>query len=196
MRNADAHNDVALSMSTPANGSRIAALTSKLLLMLTIRPLTSESHSDCANVLRIFLEAPSYSELVEGRPPSEEDVDDFFNGKPTSKDTTDKLVFGFYVGPDMVGCADVIRSYPNDDCVWIGLLLFSGPHQSRGYGQTALALINEMARERGYRRLQLAAISTNPGALAFWQREGFETAYSTTNPRFIGNVIVMERPIR
>lgn len=165
-------------------------------MMLTIRSLTSGSHSDRANVLRIFLEAPSYTALVEGRRPSEDDVEDFFNGKPDSKDAADKSVFGFYVGPDMVGCADVIRSYPAGDCLWIGLLLFSEAHQSRGYGTTALALINGIAKDWGYRRLQLAAISTNPRALGFWQHAGFETVRRTTNPRFTGEVIVMERPIK
>jgi len=164
--------------------------------MLTIRPLTRESHDDRANVLRIFLESPAYTELVEGRSPSAEDVEDFFFGKPDAKDAADKSVFGFYVGPEMVGCADVIRAYPTDDCAWIGLLFFSEAHQHRGYGTAALALINAMVREWGYRRMQLAAISTNPRGLAFWQREGFEEIRRTTNQRFIGDVIVMERAVR
>ena len=175
---------------------RIAALTSKACLMLTIRPLTNESHDDRSNVLRIFLESPSYTELVEGRSPSAEDVEDFFHGKPDAKDAADKSVFGFYVESEMVGCADVIRAYPADDCTWIGLLFFSEAHQRRGYGTTALALINAMAQEWGCRRLQLAAISTNPCGLAFWGREGFEEIRRTTNQRFIGEVIVMERPIK
>ena len=164
--------------------------------MLTIRPLTTESHDDCANVLRIFLASPSYTELVEGRSPSAEDVEDFFYGKPDAKDAADKFVFGLYVGSEMVGCADVIRAYPSDDCAWIGLLIFSEAQQHRGYGTNALALINAMAQEWGYRRLQLAAISTNPRGLAFWRREGFEEIRRTTNQRFIGEVIVMERPIK
>jgi RimJ/RimL family protein N-acetyltransferase len=164
--------------------------------MLTVRPLTSESHNDCANVLRVFIEAPSYTERVEGRSPSTEDVDDFFYGKPANKDAADKSVFGFYVGPDMVGCADVIRSCPTDDCVWIGLLLFSEAHQGQGYGKTALTLLNAMARASGYRRVQLAAVSTNPRAFAFWQREGFEEIRRTIDQRFLGELIVMERPIQ
>jgi RimJ/RimL family protein N-acetyltransferase len=164
--------------------------------MLTIRPLANESHDDRANVLRIFLESPSYTELVEGRLPSAEDVEDFFYGKPDAKDVADKSVFGFYVGSEMIGCADVIRAYPTDDCAWIGLLFFSEAHQRRGYGTGALALIDAMAHEWGYRRLQLAAISTNPGGLAFWRREGFEEIRRTTNQRFTGEVIVMERTIK
>jgi RimJ/RimL family protein N-acetyltransferase len=96
----------------------------------------------------------------------------------------------------MVGCVDVIRSYPTDDCAWIGLLLFSEMHQSRGYGKTALALVVAMAHEWGCSRVQLAAISTNSRAFAFWQRGGFKEAYRTISQRFIGEVVVMERPIK
>ena len=114
--------------------------------MLTIRPLTNESHEDRANVLRIFLESPSYTELVEGRSPSSEDVEDFFYGKPDSKDAADKFVFGLYVGSEMVGCADVIRAYPSDDCAWIGLLIFSEAQQRRGPHQMSAALENRLVQ--------------------------------------------------
>lgn len=95
----------------------------------------------------------------------------------------------------MVGCADVIRAYPTDDCIWIGMLLFSDAYQSRGHGKTALALLDAMAREWGFRRAQLATVSTNRRAIAFWQREGFEEIRRTTNPRFLGELIVTDRPI-
>ncbi|MDN7591452.1 GNAT family N-acetyltransferase [Burkholderia seminalis] len=174
---------------------RMTPHTSRERLMLTIRPLSSDSDSDYANVSRVFIEAASYTRLVEGRSPSKEDVDDFFYGKPAGKDGENKSVFGLYIGPDMVGCADVIRAYPTDDCVWIGLLLFSDKHRSRGYGKTALALLDALAREWGFRRAQLAVVSTNPRALAFWQREGFEEIRRANNSRFLGELIVMERPI-
>ncbi|MCA8215211.1 GNAT family N-acetyltransferase [Burkholderia cepacia] len=177
------------------NRLRITPHTSKERLMVTVRALSGDSDNDYENVSRVFIEAASYTQLVEGRSPSKEDVDDFFYGKPAGKDGGDKSVFGFYVGPDMVGCADVIRAYPTDDCIWIGLLLFSDAYQRRGYGKTALALLDAMAREWGFRRAQLAVVSTNPRAFAFWQREGFEEIRRATNQRFLGELIVMERPI-
>ncbi|WP_431824918.1 GNAT family N-acetyltransferase [Burkholderia sp. F1] len=163
--------------------------------MLTIRTITRDSAADSVDVLRIFMEAPSYTRLVEGRPPSEADVDDFFNGLPVGKEATDKFTIGFYVDTGMVGCADVIRSYPASDCAFIGLLLFSEAHQSRGFGKIALSLIEEMARGWNCSKTQLAVISTNPRAFAFWQREGFEVLRRTGNPRFTGDVILMERAI-
>ncbi|WP_176081044.1 hypothetical protein [Paraburkholderia tropica] len=75
--------------------------------MLTALPLSNESASNRKSVLRVFVEAASYTALVEGRPPSEDDVDDFFFGKPGSKEFADKAVFGFYAWRNMIGCADV-----------------------------------------------------------------------------------------
>lgn len=178
------------------NRFRIKFLISDEYPVLTVRPLSSESASDCANVLRVFIEAASYTERVEGRPPSTEDVDDFFFGKPASKDAADKSVFGFFVGTDMIGCADVIHAYPADDCIWIGLILLSEAHQGRGHGKAALGMLVEMARERGYRTAQLAVVSTNPRAYEFWRREGFEEIRRTSSPRFTGELIVMQCPIR
>lgn len=85
--------------------------------------------------------------------------------------------------------------YSADDSLWIGLLLFSQRHQGQGYGREALALIDAMAREWGCRRLQLAVVATNPRALAFWQRQGFAEIRRVQKPRFIGELIVMEREL-
>jgi RimJ/RimL family protein N-acetyltransferase len=163
--------------------------------MLTVLPLSNESAGDRASVLRVFVEAASYTALVEGRPPSESDVDDFFFGKPASKAFADKTVFGFYAGQDMIGCADVIRAYPAHDCIWIGLMLFSEGHQGRGYGRAALRLLFEMAATWGYRTAQLAVVATNARAYAFWKREGFAEIRRASNARFTGELIVMQRAI-
>jgi GNAT superfamily N-acetyltransferase len=179
----------------PINQLRIEFLISHEYPMLTALPLISESASDCANILRVFIEAPSYTELVEGRSPSTEDVTDFFFGKPAGTDAAQKSVFGFFAGRDMIGCADVIRSYPTDDCIWIGLMLLTEADQGRGFGKAALKLLIEMAGDWGYRAAQLAVVSTNPRAYAFWQREGFEEIRRASSPRFTGDLIVMQRPI-
>lgn len=163
--------------------------------MLKALPLTSELASDRANVLRVFSEASSYTQLVENRSPCTEDVDDFFFGRPTGVDVEQKAVFGFYVDLDMVGCADIIRSYPTNDCFWIGLLLLSEAHQGRGLGKSALRLLIEMARGWGCREAQLAVISTNSRAYAFWQREGFTEVRRANSPKFSVDLIVMQRKV-
>ncbi|AOY95438.1 hypothetical protein BKK79_27110 [Cupriavidus sp. USMAA2-4] len=165
-------------------------------MTLTLHPLLPDSASDAAQVWRIFSEAPSYSQRVEGRPPAHADVEDFFHGMPAGKEASDKFLIGLHAGTEMVGCADVIRAYPARDCAFIGLLLVSEAHQGRGCGRTALGLIEAMARGWDCTRLRLAVISTNPRAFAFWQREGFGIVDRRSIPRFTGDVIVMERAIR
>lgn len=163
--------------------------------MLVLRPLSSESPEDRANVLRVFYEARSYTELVSGRAPCADDVDDFFFGKPERKSATDKSVFGLFLGETMIGCADVIRAYPTDDTVWIGLLLLAETYRGRGYGSVALETLTGMASQWGHQNVQLAIVSTNTRAQVFWRREGFEEIRRTSNAKFIGEIVVMQRPI-
>jgi len=163
------------------------------MTMLIARLLARASNNDTADILRIFMDAPSYTQLVEGRPPSATDVDDFFDGMPEGKDARDKFALGFSIGAEMIGCADVIRSYPTRDCAFIGLLLFSEAHQGRGHGKRALHLIEDIAIHWRCSKIRLAVISTNPRALAFWKRESFDILQRKDNPRFTGQVIVMER---
>lgn len=163
--------------------------------MLTLLPLAKASPGDYSSVLRIFQESPSYVALHEGRAPSEADVEDFLDGKPDSKDASDKAVYGLHVDGDMIGCADVIRAFPRDDCAWIGLLLFSERHRGRGHGTRALALIDAMARGWGCGSIQIATLATNLRGHAFWLREGFRERSRASNPRFPAELIVMERAI-
>lgn len=45
------------------------------------------------------------------------------------------------------------------------------PFRSKGYGRAALAALEAMMQTSGYLRIQLLAEDTNPGAVAFYQRE-------------------------
>lgn len=154
---------------------------------LTVRALTREA--DEAAVLRLFLAAPAYTLAVEGRAPCRDDVDDFFDGMPPGKGATDKFMLGFELGAETIGCADLIRAHPGPDGAFLGLLLFDQAHQ----GHVALSLIETLARDWGATRLRLAAVSTHPRALAFWQREGFALRSRVSQPRFTGELLVIER---
>ena len=94
----------------------------------------------------------------------------------------------------MIGCSDVIRAYPDDDCMWIGLLLLSEAHQRRGYGKATLACSSTW-RGNGVTASRNWASFRPILAPAFWQREGFDEIRRTVNPRFSGDVIVMQRTI-
>ena len=54
----------------------------------------------------------------------------------------------------------------------IRLLAIVEPLQRRRFGREASRLVEDFARRRGLRRLQIAAVNTNP-AHGFWQSAGF-----------------------
>lgn len=49
----------------------------------------------------------------------------------------------------------------------------SEPYRGKGYGHAALTELESMMQDWGYLRIQLLAENTNPGAVAFYQRERF-----------------------
>ena len=160
--------------------------------MVLMRPIRRDSAENYADVFRILNETPSYTELIEGRLPIREDVDDFFVGVPPDKSLEDKSTFGFFSGFEMVGCAETMRSYPTSASVWIGLLLITQSRQGQGLGKEALALLIEEISNWGYVQLQIGVVSTNHGGYNFWRRNGFKDLRRVVNNRFTGEMIVME----
>lgn len=45
--------------------------------------------------------------------------------------------------------------------------------QGKGYGKKALGELEELLKKEGYKRIQLLAEDTNPGAVKFYTREGY-----------------------
>lgn len=167
---------------------------------MDVRFLDAASPSDLREVQGVHERAPGFSVLVEGRAPSATAAKDLFAALPPGKTYADKFVLGLYSmtaetggGTAMIGCADLIRGYPEPDIAFIGLLLFAEAAQGAGYGPRALREIERLAAGWGCRRLRLAVIETNPRAIAFWRREGFAELYRKPSSAHTGDAIVMER---
>jgi GNAT superfamily N-acetyltransferase len=163
--------------------------------MLSMRLITRESSEYYEDVFGIFRETASYMELIEARLPNQQDVEDFFVGLRPGKDLTEKSTFGFFIESEMVGCAETMRGYPAPDSVWIGLLLITQPHQGKGLGKKALALLIETMSGWGYLQVQLGVVATNLAGYSFWSKNGFRELRRVVNHRFIGAMIIMERSI-
>ncbi|HWQ28640.1 MAG TPA: GNAT family N-acetyltransferase [Dehalococcoidia bacterium] len=98
----------------------------------------------------------------------------------------------FYAGPSALGfvtlsAAQVNRAdielperapYPVVPAVLVGRLGIDQSWQGRGYGQQIMALVRQWARElvAGCRVVALQVDVRNEGAIAFYEREGFEKA--------------------
>jgi RimJ/RimL family protein N-acetyltransferase len=155
---------------------------------VTIRELKGDP-SEMAELQRVIEEAPTYAQLVTGVPPGRADAQSMYTVLPEGKSYEDKFVFGIYRGSEMVGCAEMIRGYPDATTAFCGLLLVSEKHRRQGIGRRAFRLLEEFVRDwRTCSRIRLGIVRANDGVIPFWKRLGFEPT-GETRPYRYGSVI-------
>lgn len=146
---------------------------------------------------RVLEEAPIYAHRITGVPPGRADAQSTYTVLPEGKSYNDKFVFGIYRSGDVVGCADLIRGYPDPATALLGLLLLSEKHQRQGIGRRAYALIEEFIRNwRTCDRVRIGVVRTNEAAIPFWTRLGFEPTGEVKPYRYgavVSETIVLER---
>jgi ribosomal protein S18 acetylase RimI-like enzyme len=69
--------------------------------------------------------------------------------------------------------------------------------QRRGIGRAFAALVeSRIASWPEIVRFRIGVVASNSGALAFWRKLGYrETGEVKTNPEFVREVIVLEKPV-
>jgi ribosomal protein S18 acetylase RimI-like enzyme len=104
-----------------------------------------------------------------GRRPEHPDV------RPRGQVPDDKAAFGIWADDQLVGILDLPLRYPDEEIVYVGLLLVDRARQGQGIGTAACqALDREVATRWPWaRRLRLSVVRTNDQVLGFWRRMGF-----------------------
>lgn len=133
----------------------------------------SGTPAELAALQRVLDGAPTYHHRLQGSAAGPDEARNTLAELPPGKTLADKFVYGVYVGGEMVGCADVIRGWPNATTAIVGLLLFAERHHRLGYGARAYAALEQIAREWGMTRMRLAVLASNAEALPFWEGRGF-----------------------
>jgi len=166
---------------------------------VTVRMLQGE-RNEMADLQRVIEAAPGYAQLVTGVPPGPADAQSTYSILPEGKSYDDKFVFGIYLGAQMIGCADVIRGYPNHSTAYLGLLLIAEPFQVRGVGRASFVeLESVVARWSGCDRIRLSVIRTNDRVIPFWQKLGFAPTGETRPYRYgsvVSESILLEKLLR
>lgn len=133
----------------------------------------SGNQGDVLRLQRTLEGAPRYSLAITGRPPHADAAATLLSEIPPGKSQEDKFVFGVYVGDSLVGCADVLRGYPDPGTAFIGLLLICEEWQGRGLGLRACREIESLIAGWACEKARLAVVRANAPALGFWHRAGF-----------------------
>ncbi|MEU9145267.1 GNAT family N-acetyltransferase [Streptomyces sp. NPDC048349] len=99
----------------------------------------------------------------------------------------------------LVGIATTLAHHPDpaagDPDPWIGLLLIDATAHREGYGRAVTALVEERWRTAGRTGLRLAVLANNPGALAFWQAQGYQVLRHARDRELGRECTVLRKPL-
>lgn len=133
-----------------------------------VRPLTLD---DSPEILALYQTNPLYFEHYPPQP-SLTSVASDLTKFPPSKKATDKAFLGFFDGETLLGVLDLIRDYPQEGTVYLGLFMVHAAYQGQGLSSQ---LLTEVLSALGadYQKARLSYVATNPQASQFWTKQGF-----------------------
>jgi len=143
----------------------------------------------------LFAAAPDYCMRVIGHIPG---VDEMHGpALPPGKTSKDDYFFGIYLASQMIGCADLLRGYPDEKTAFLGLLLIAESYQNRGLGVRACAELEKLALTwPEISVIRGSVVQSNDIVVSFWERMGAVDT-GLRRPYTIGNVasesIILEK---
>jgi len=143
-------------------------------MSLAVRDL---GQGDTDTLQQLLESVPDYSERVTGYPPGPSDALSVLTMVPDGFDPAGKRAIGLWDGDQLVGFADVLIGYPDQETAFIGLLVTAGGRHRKGLGRTLHEAVVERARQEcgAGGRLRLAIVDTNAlEAEPFWRAMGYQ----------------------
>ena len=167
------------------NRKDVANELKKQLSEYEIKPITK------SNFGKVFYEVyntnQDYSILTEGKESTIETSIKDIDEVPPGFDIKQKIFVGIWENDKVIGVLDLIKGYPSENCLWIGLLMINGEMHCKKIGSKIVTAIQKASTIVGYTSIQIAVHENNANGMAFWRKHGFEKI------RTKGNRIVMER---
>lgn len=146
----------------------------KVFKSFTVRRLSPKDEHE---VLELYLNNAEYFGYFSTEPTLETVKEDMF-ALPPGKTMQDKFFIGFFdrngISDDKL-CAvmDIIDKYPDDESIFIGLLMVAASEQNKGKGSKIVTELCEGLKEYGYRKVKLGFIKSNVKAKCFWLKNDF-----------------------
>jgi uncharacterized protein len=167
--------------------------------VVTLREVAGDPE-ELATLQRIFESDEDFAVRVTGHPPGPADAQSTLMFVPEGKSPDDKAVFGVWAGDELVGILDLLLRYPDDETLYLGLLLIDRDRQGQGIGAAACQALERdlLPRWQWARRLRLSVLRSNDQVLGFWRRMGF-TETGEVRPwrydKLESEAILMDKPV-
>jgi ribosomal protein S18 acetylase RimI-like enzyme len=166
---------------------------------VTLREVAGDAE-ELRALQRVMESDEGFALRVTGHPPGPADAQSTLMFVPEGRSPADKVAFGVWVDDALVGLFDLLLRHPDEETVYIGLLLVDRARQGRGIGAAACrALDREVAARWPWaRRLRLSVVRTNDQVLGFWRRMGFAETGEVRPYRYDrleSEVVLMDKPV-
>lgn len=134
----------------------------------------SENKNDVDAVQKVLESVPNYFERVAGHPPREDEALSLFQSCPADLPKENKYVYGIYVEDTLIGCMDLLKSYPTNEVVNLALLIVPEKYQGKGVGKKAYFSLESIIRAWGdIKKIRVGMVWTNGIVVPFWKKLGF-----------------------
>ena len=131
------------------------------------------TEADVPDILDLYLENTEYFKHCPPSP-NRETVKEDMVALPPKKEFADKYFIGIFDDNFLVAVMDLIDRYPDNQTVFIGLLMVSKSYQRKGIGTYITKALSQTLRTEGYVRIRLGYVKTNLSAQSFWLKQGFQ----------------------
>lgn len=146
----------------------------------------------------VLASVPSFSVKTTGEEPTAKMAKEIYDRQlPEGVPAENRFLFGVYFNHKMIGCLDMIKSYPDDKTVTLSLLLISDDVQGAGLGSEAFKEAETMVKEwKDFTRLRCEMVRTLDQVMPFWRKMGFRKTNESI-PYEVGSVksrcVVLEK---
>lgn len=152
---------------------------------------------DLDRVAALCRDCSAFFELIEGQPASDETAAELLGPLEERFAQGTKHVWGFESAGKLIAVAELLAGYPASRDWYIGLLVIAPGERRKGVGTRLCASILAWMKEHGAETVRLVVHQQNPGARAFWERQGFtvEREVMKRSGRLEGPVSILARAI-
>lgn len=159
--------------------------------MIELKLLTKDNIIETQELLE---KCHEFLQFQDGEPVGENAAMDLFADLPANVGPESKVDFGIYQDDNLIGVFDLIKAFPNQNCVVLGLMMLEPASRKQGYGLEAYKLLEQWVMDQGFHKIRLGVIIGNEVGYSFWASNGF-TETGEIKPYKSKSIKVLEKSV-